>query len=135
MPYRNYPDKALDVMDQVGASIKSNLFEMPHELAAEQRSIFSIDGDIPEERVDEFTAKLAGWNSSQLDKISIVSKSDIERFFQARKNAVFKLAEPQNKRKLLRNNPGFEGVLKQIINGVWKFSLKNTHDYHVVPYV
>ena len=83
LPHKNFPDKAIDVIDEVGARIKIRCSSPPPEIAETEAQLFSLlDEDTinPEEEsrlLDKYDKIMAEWENAPKAKVDIDVVLDI----------------------------------------------------------
>lgn len=76
LPHRNFPDKALDVLDDVGTKVKMRNLQPPTEITELESKIYglldskSIDTDKENRLIEQYDKLMKNWESKPLDKVS-----------------------------------------------------------------
>jgi ATP-dependent Clp protease ATP-binding subunit ClpE len=95
MPHRNYPDKAVDVIDQCGAMAKVAYWELDEQDKEQQKALILLQksgNDIPE-LIDQFNIKLDESFAAKIDVVPEVNLEHLELYFKNKKNPVFSMLE------------------------------------------
>ena len=91
MPYRKFPDKALDMMDFIGSKIKIKNFKLPKNIKQLERKIKETLNGEPNsqarikcgEMIMDYSEKLYKWSTKNYKKVE-VSREDLISFFAER---------------------------------------------------
>lgn len=76
LPHRNFPDKALDVLDDVGTKVKMRNLQPPTEITELESKIYglldskSIDTEKENRLIEQYDKLMKNWESKPLDKVS-----------------------------------------------------------------
>lgn len=106
LPHKNYPDKAVDVIDHCGAQTKVKFWEMDEDMQVMKKAI--LDQDIhPDEQshlLEEFEERFAKWVKDQDNEAPEVGLEELKTFFQTKENPLNKVSVVSNSFDLVRKN-------------------------------
>ena len=100
LPNKRYPDKAIDILDAIGAQVKMKITATPDYVKEAQSSLLKIGNDVVGgniENQDEVSRKLEGvkaacdrWEQEYINHSNVVEESELDTFFEKRKRIVLR---------------------------------------------
>jgi len=95
MPNRNYPDKAIDVIDHCGAQAKVKFWEMDQEVKEQQKSIMQSveqNGSVPNAELENLNEKIVAWEEKIMESNAEVTLNHLKSFFETKGNPLNKIS-------------------------------------------
>lgn len=123
LPNRRYPDKAIDILDTVGAKAKMKYQSAPPYIKDAQRSLLDLsekiflgggnDEGAIQKKLDEIRIACDKWERDYVDTPRVVEPDDLEAFFEKKKRLSLRACF-ENLRETLPNKKSFvEDVLRK----------------------